>query len=421
MSAAAAALWSRRSSLAAQGRRSGAASCRSALPREPRRPTWPAAIWSTCGWGPAPVMSPTTRPYESSRPYASSRPATSRPRSAARLRRRSLVDVADTQLEGSVVGTVVVGPRHPRTSLVMDVVLAAGGAPWETAAISEIEGSSNLRLVRRCVDVADLLAIAETDVADAALVHTELSGLDADAVHRLERAGVRVAAVEADEERCLGLGIARRVALGCARRAHPRHRRSDRRASPTDRGSIVAVWGPTGAPDAARSRSALAAAAAAKGVDTVLVDADTYGGSLAQMLAVLDDVSGLMAACRAANNGHPGQVDDHLLHDRPAAATAHRTAARRHVAADPARRARAGAAPASVDRRAGGDRLRLRPRAGARLDRPATRRRFRRSSRPIRWSRSARPIQSAWRVSYAVCTTSPTCAAARHRRSWSST
>ncbi len=71
----------------------------------------------------------------------------------------------------------------------MDVVLAAGGAPWEAAAIGEIEGSSKLRLARRCVDVADLLAVAQTDVASAALVHTELSGLDADAVHRLERAG----------------------------------------------------------------------------------------------------------------------------------------------------------------------------------------------------------------------------------------
>jgi MinD-like ATPase involved in chromosome partitioning or flagellar assembly len=57
----------------------------------------------------------------------------------------------------------------------------------------------------------------------------------------------------------------------------------------------------------------LASAAAAKGVDTVLVDADTYGGSLAHMLAVLDDVSGLMAACRAANNGRAGDVVDHLL------------------------------------------------------------------------------------------------------------
>lgn len=194
----------------------------------------------------------------------------------------------------------------------MDVVLAAGGAPWETAAIGEIDASANLRLVRRCVDVADLLAIADTDVAGAALVHTELSGLDADAVHRLERAGLRVAAIEADEERCLGLGIDRCLALG-ALDTLTRDTIAPTDSRGEDRGTVVAVWGPTGAPGRSTVALGIAAAAAAKGVDTVLVDADTYGGSLAQMLAVLDDVSGLMAACRAANNGHPGQVDDHLL------------------------------------------------------------------------------------------------------------
>ena len=129
----------------------------------------------------------------------------------------------------------------------MDVVLAAGGAPWEAAAIGEIEGSANLRLTRRCVDVADLLAIAHTEVASAALVHTELSGLDADAVHRLERAGVRVAAVEADEDRCLGLGISRRLTLG-ALDVLTRDMVIPSESQMSDRGSIVAVWGPTGAP-----------------------------------------------------------------------------------------------------------------------------------------------------------------------------
>lgn len=196
----------------------------------------------------------------------------------------------------------------------MDVVLAAGGAPWEAAAIAEIEGSSRLRLTRRCVDVADLLAVAQTDVASAALVHTELPGLDADAVHRLERSGVRVAAVDADEHRCLGLGISRRVSIG-ALGALTRDTVVPDTSS--DSGSIVAVWGPAGAPGRSTVALSLASAAAARGVDTALVDADTYGGSVAQLLAVLDDVSGLMAACRAANNGHPGQVDDHLLEVDP--------------------------------------------------------------------------------------------------------
>ena len=45
----------------------------------------------------------------------------------------------------------------------------------------------------------------------------------------------------------------------------------------------------------------------------MLVDADTYGGSLGQALSVLDDVSGLVAACRAANTGRVSEVADQLL------------------------------------------------------------------------------------------------------------
>lgn len=195
----------------------------------------------------------------------------------------------------------------------MDVVLAAAGASWEAAVIGEIESSRSLRLVRRCVDVADLLTVAQTRVAAGALVSVDLVGLDADTVFRLERAGVRVAAVETDDERCGGLGIERRVAVGGLDAIALDRPMIGSETIPDDAGRVVTVWGPAGAPGRSTVALGIAAAAAAKGLNTVLVDADTYGGSLAQMLAVLDDVSGLMAACRAANNGRPGETVDHLL------------------------------------------------------------------------------------------------------------
>lgn len=194
----------------------------------------------------------------------------------------------------------------------MDVVLAAGDASWESAAIREIEGSGVLRLVRRCVDVADLLAIVDTGLASAALVSAELGGLDADAVHRLERGGIRVAAVESDEARCRSLGIERRLRLGSLDVA-TRDAPSTRPAPHEHRAPLVAVWGPAGAPGRSTVALGLASAAAAQGVDTVLLDADTYGGSQGQALSVLDDVSGLVAACRAANTGRVTEVVDHLL------------------------------------------------------------------------------------------------------------
>jgi Flp pilus assembly CpaE family ATPase len=198
----------------------------------------------------------------------------------------------------------------------MDVVVAAGGATWEAAAIREIESSPTLRLVRRCVDVADLLAVAQTDLAQAALVTSELSGLDVDAVYRLESAGVRVAAIEADEAQCRALGISRVLRLGRLD-VVAQDMSAAPQAAQDDRAPVIAVWGPAGAPGRSTVALGLASATAARGTDTILVDADTYGGSLGQMLSVLDDVSGIVAACRAANNGRAAEAVDHLLEVDP--------------------------------------------------------------------------------------------------------
>lgn len=199
----------------------------------------------------------------------------------------------------------------------MDVVIAAGDASWEEAAIREIEASAVLRLVRRCVDIADLLAIAHTEVASAAIVSNELPGLDVDAVSQLEQAGIQVAVVGSGDSRRETLGIRRVVRLGdlddIAREIWSQPEPVAARRAP-----LVAVWGPVGAPGRSTVALGLASSAAARGVETVLVDADTYGGTLGQLLSVLDDVSGLVAACRAVNNGRPGEVVDHLLDIDPA-------------------------------------------------------------------------------------------------------
>lgn len=198
----------------------------------------------------------------------------------------------------------------------MDVVIAAGGAAWEEVAIREVEASAALRLARRCVDVADLLAAAQVVRAGAAIVSVDLAGLDVDAVSQLEQAGVAVVAVEAEDTQREALGIRRIGRIGrlddIALQTVPRSGATVIRRAP-----VVAVWGPEGAPGRSTVALGLASAAAARSVDTVLVDADTHGGALGQMLGVLDDVSGLVAACRAVNNGRPAEVLDHVLEVDP--------------------------------------------------------------------------------------------------------
>lgn len=190
----------------------------------------------------------------------------------------------------------------------MDVVIVAGGAQWEAAAIAEIDESANLRLARRCVDVADLLATVATSDVRIALVDAGVPGIDVDVVRRLVRTGVRVVAVESDGR---AVGIATSVRLGSLSALEAPEKTAP--VVESGRGDVIAVWGPAGAPGRSTLAAAFATASAAKGRRTALVDADTYGGAQAQLFGVLEDVSGLMAACRDANQGRADAAADHLV------------------------------------------------------------------------------------------------------------
>ena len=63
------------------------------------------------------------------------------------------------------------------------------------------------------------------------------------------------------------------------------------------------MHGPAGAPGRTTLAIGLAAEHARRGHPSVLVDADPYGGAVAQHLGVLDEVSGLLAAARLVNAG----------------------------------------------------------------------------------------------------------------------
>ena len=63
------------------------------------------------------------------------------------------------------------------------------------------------------------------------------------------------------------------------------------------------MHGPAGAPGRTTLAIGLAAEHAHRGEPAVLVDADPYGGAVAQHLGVLDEVSGLLAAARLVNAG----------------------------------------------------------------------------------------------------------------------
>jgi len=196
------------------------------------------------------------------------------------------------------------------------VLLLAAGAGWETKALGLLGGRRDLVVLKRCVDIDDLLATATSGQADTAVVAIEAPGLDLAAVDHLTDHGVRAVAVVGDEQgtvRASRIGIRRSVAADDLQ-SLPEAITVEREpmpepapvplepTAPPSRGRVIAVWGPPGAPGRTTVAIALAAALGSR-ARTTLVDADPYGGTVAQALGVLDEVSGLLSAARLAGSG----------------------------------------------------------------------------------------------------------------------
>lgn len=225
--------------------------------------------------------------------------------------------------------------------MLVPVLTAVSDAVWEAELVASLgRGDLGVCVVRRCVDLPDLLATAATGQARAALLSADLRRLDRDALTRLAVAGVAVVGLvppgqEHDEIRLRQLGLLHVLSadsspqvisdavlaavvalspaplLGDPRQALPRALDPDlpEELPGPGPGRLIAVWGPTGAPGRTTVATSLAAELADLGWQTLLIDADVYGGVVAQLLGMLDEAPGLAAACRLANNGTLATVD----------------------------------------------------------------------------------------------------------------
>ena len=198
-------------------------------------------------------------------------------------------------------------------------------------------------VVRRCNELAELLAACQGGLARAAVVAQGSEELTASLVDRLSAVGVAVVALtDSPEEtaRLRGIGVeaeatgveaaalAGRITGAVALLAGPDQRLGPRLrpgadTGPADaapasvnavvtpgagpqepgRGRIIAVWGPAGSPGRTMLAVNMAAELAAEGKSVLLVDADSYGASVAAVLGLLDEAAGLAQACRLADQG----------------------------------------------------------------------------------------------------------------------
>jgi Flp pilus assembly CpaE family ATPase len=215
------------------------------------------------------------------------------------------------------------------------IVTAVGDAGFEADLAAGLgRDEHGLRVVGRCVDLADLVTAATAGDARAVVLSADLRRLDRDALDRLRAAGVAVVGLspardDSAEQRLRRLGIAGVLAADApaAEVAAAVHRAiSDLSRAPADpppapaptaaplavaaelpppggAGRVLAVWGPIGSPGRSTIAVNLATEIAATGSSVLLIDIDTYGAAVGQLLAVLDDAPGVAAACRLAETG----------------------------------------------------------------------------------------------------------------------
>ncbi len=205
----------------------------------------------------------------------------------------------------------------------LGVIIAVRGAR-ESAIASAIGADKRLTVARRCADLTEALAAAEAGLGSVVIV-SEQPHLDRAVIALFATAGVAILGVPgspdaADHLRSLGIeellaptADAKEVAAAAVDAASkaPEHEAPRALApfTPGREGKIVAVWGPTGAPG--RTTIAVNIAAELAGPhEVMLVDADTYGGAVAQAFASLDEAPGLAALARASLHG---TLSDHAV------------------------------------------------------------------------------------------------------------
>ncbi|WP_028264842.1 AAA family ATPase [Arthrobacter sp. MA-N2] len=194
-------------------------------------------------------------------------------------------------------------------------------------------------IVRRCGELAELLAACQGGLARAAVIAEGAEELTASLVHRLAAVGVSIIALSDDpteSARLDSIGVvtasldvdsatlASQISDAVLRLPGQGRRRAEQRDSafgdtaadlrpsdvveeaervPAGNGRIVAVWGPIGAPGRTLVAVNIAAELAAEGKSVILVDADSYGASVGASLGLLEESSGLAQSCRLADQG----------------------------------------------------------------------------------------------------------------------
>ncbi|WP_138413993.1 AAA family ATPase [Sinomonas gamaensis] len=223
----------------------------------------------------------------------------------------------------------------------MSIPVVAIGSHQDDPLVALESRSGVVAVVRRCEELAELIAACQSGLARVAVVVGATADVTLTLADRLATSGVGLVCLTDDDgERrrleALGLMTAsesadvQHIGAVIADAAQAAGMPTDNSPSPSfslpgarpsvfakpvpgeqapagdegkARGQVLAFWGPIGSPGRTTLALNVAAEMAASGRGVTVVDADTYGPSVAAHLGLLDESAGLAQACRLADQG----------------------------------------------------------------------------------------------------------------------
>jgi len=166
---------------------------------------------------------------------------------------------------------------------------------------------------RECIDAADVLAAVSIEPESVAVVSTAIQRVDSALWGELCVRAARVVVVRVPGESSTPHSSTH--AEGAHIEAEPvmlLEALSDLTSLNVEvpdclkakaRGAVIAVWGTSGGPGRTTIAIGLSEACARLGMRTLVVDGDTHGPSIATSLAITEQASGVLLACKHAEQG----------------------------------------------------------------------------------------------------------------------
>jgi hypothetical protein len=194
------------------------------------------------------------------------------------------------------------------------LITLAGDPEREALFASQLSTRDDVDLVMRCVDRVELLGAIRGGDLDAVVSVGAPFWLGKQAVQEAAVAGIRLIGVVGDPttaDRLADFGATLVLAEATIDEVLQRCRSSDISLPPATvssqpsrpMGKLICVWGPKGSPGRTTIALELATVLARTEPATLLIDADSYGGDVIQLLGIVEELPTVVWATALASNG----------------------------------------------------------------------------------------------------------------------